>query len=1149
MSIPPEGLNQVPEEAIQKITPEESLKRANLDASIHLQKAASLIDGGGQQAIDLGGRIEELRTAKVELGQASPLVAQAEHAGREIEARWLDGVRQDAFSSLPGVYFAGYDDLQETKTSMTGELARLQSARFGRFRFGRRIQTIQSHLRKLDEYERGYQERVAPHKETARGLTTQLGEIQTRVTEVVTTTAEGAIDETRISIEQIREKRISAIADPNWRTRVTQEYLQSHLDPSLRKAVRAGEIKRRDADEIRAFTAKYFVEGVPPSFPSWGLAKEEAEKIEARRAEYDAAHKQLYDKVGYRLDEFCRGVDLNSSIQPPILLYDEVAEAVTDLVVGGAIDKAGKLLSLFEGERHYGRGSYYELKSKLSALRQEVKYSAKSESRRGYKLEKIQGFDRWGLVARRLIDQGVVTKEEVEEAESQLIWYLTNHVLIPGGHESWLGTAAVSQIADLGNPEGLEGILLYQGLTAGPVGRYAAGHTNNAADYARERMMAKMSDADIEALDSPRFIKRVLFALKHPHQSDLVSNEYREAWEHLDGYSRSRLTAELFGREFKEILEEMKMDPSIDKRWITVALRGVGAVAGEFTESDYSLLSQMAITDGNVRTEILRMLCDRIKGISVALAHHEQVDADLAAQAVLEIINHDEYKPDDEDVIALFRVCNHLGVKLKLPAFPKADRDRAAARAEQIGDKLVGWIEGNNLSERQLLIAIQALDVLEDSRYSPVLHRESSRLLLQGGLEQRYSHEGNQLYGRYGDKIIMLKDWNRHSIYETLADIALRADFILKYRPEGEISIIQAFKQNPDAREGITKVYKDHTNNQEMDTDPARKENYISEYLALLGGPSEYTKFVSDGIEWRVDFLKCQTTTDLVAGAVAGRGEAGRRLLPLISELTTRYRAIEQRGHLEEEKKVFRRKLAESCQGFLTSDNQLDKLYAVMSLATIEWESDEMQQAIKDLYESEENIHDGKKPRELPGFQEVYEQYSVENKDIKTLKKTHQAPSETEPLDERVVSEAISRLFHRTDRGSTITDYALLIKLVDDPRGLPSTVEAILTSLSRFPQAPFFYSELITGSIFEKMDDAAVRQPLLETARRIIAPHFLEASGGGVNVQLDVVRRLINGLKEARQAQRVTPEQTTEIVNIIKSNDGVYRQALRSLNA
>lgn len=1141
MSISPEGVNQAPEEVTPKISPEESLKQVNTDASVHLQKALSLIDGGGQRAIDLGGRIEELRIAKAQLGQAAPLVAQAEQAGREIETRWLEGVRQDSFFNLPGVYFAGYNDLQTTKTSMTNELAKLQSARFSSLRFRGRIHTIQSHLRKLDEYERGYQEQVAPQKETVQALTTQFGGMQTRVTEVITSTAEGAIDETRLSIEQIRDKRISAIADPDWRTRITQEYLKANLDPSLRKVVREGQIKRKDADEVRAFITKYFTEGVPPSFPDWGLPKAEAEKIEARRAEYDDAHKQLYDKVGHRLDDFCRRVDLNSSIQPPILLYDEIAEAVTDLVIGGAIDKIEKLLDLFKGERHYDRGSYYELESKLSALRQEIKYGA--EQWRGYKLEKIQGFDRWGLVARRLIDQGVVSKEEAEETESQLIWYLTNCVLIPGGRESWPGTAAVSQIADLGNPEGLEGILLYQGLTAGPTGLYAAGHTNNAADYARERMMAKMSDAEIEALDSPRFIKRVLLAFKHPHQSDLVSNEYKEAWEHLDGYSRSRLTAELFGREFKEILEEMKSNPSIDKQWITVALRGVGAVVGEFTESDYSLLSQIAITDSNTRTEVLRMLCNRIKGISVVFSHHEQVDADLAAQAVWEVINHAEYKPDDEDLIALFKACNHLGMKLKLPAFPKADRDKAAVRAEQIGNKLVSWIDSNALSERQLLIAIQGLDVLEDSRYAFVLHGESSKLLLQEGLEQRYSYEGHQLYGRYGDKIIMLKDLNRHSVYETLADITLRADFILKFRPEGEISIIQAFKQNPDAREGITKVYKDHTNNQEMDTDPARKETYISEYLALLGGPNEYTKFISDGIEWRVDFIKCQTTTDLVAGAVAGRSEVGRRLLPLIAKLTTKYRSIEQRGSSEV------RKLAESCQSFLTSDSQLEKLYAVMSLATIEWESDEMHKAIKDLYESEEVIHDGKKPRELRGFQEVYEQYSVENKDIKTLKKAYQTPSGEEPVDEKAVSEAIIRLLHRADRGSTMTDYALLTKLVDDPRGLSSTVEAILASVSRFPQAPFFYSELITGSIFEKMEDASVRQPLLDTTRRIVDPHFLEASGGGVNVQLDVVRRLINGLKEARQAQRVTREQTTEIVNIIKSNDGIYRQALRRLNA
>lgn len=74
-------------------------------------------------------------------------------------------------------------------------------------------------------------------------------------------------------------------------------------------------------------------------------------------------------------------------------------------------------------------------------------------------LTSLSSYDRWLTLKDYLQEKRLVSQERLEGFEKAIIRRLVGDVLIPGGHESWPGTAAVGALQQLRSPAALEPLL------------------------------------------------------------------------------------------------------------------------------------------------------------------------------------------------------------------------------------------------------------------------------------------------------------------------------------------------------------------------------------------------------------------------------------------------------------------------------------------------------------------------------------------------------------------------------------------------------------------------------------------------------------------------------------------------------------------
>lgn len=434
-------------------------------------------------------------------------------------------------------------------------------------------------------------------------------------------------------------------------------------------------------------------------------------------------------------------------------------------------------------------------------------------------LTKLPSFDRWLVLKDYLQEKGIVSSQRLDAFENSLILRMVNEVLIPGGHESWPGTAVTSVLRELGSQRALAPLLYYQTYISGASGLYKAGHTNAAAQRSLEALLRVTDQSEIEALNTPKFVKEALATLK-----DIADQPMG------DEYGRSYLTAGLVARKFKEAAQEIKdnYDNPNYKTWLVALLRGMKNSSQPFSQETYDVMLSFLDLEHSrsFQQEVIETLASRIHN-QEQLGINTRINPDfpLALDSLEKILKREDFDKSAENFTALYFIINELQQAVVMEGYTEADMARIRlyygaelhtsvgipsqeqmAISHEYRDHLVNqlaeWMKDHTLPAETRYVTLQIFDLVGFDYSSTT--SDIAQLYNNHELAKRSSERAGQLM--WGG-LNFLRDINLHGYYECLTDLLLR-----RYIKYGDVTakdlIVSAYIENPDVRQGIGEWFK-----------------------------------------------------------------------------------------------------------------------------------------------------------------------------------------------------------------------------------------------------------------------------------------------------------------------------------------------------
>ncbi len=456
-------------------------------------------------------------------------------------------------------------------------------------------------------------------------------------------------------------------------------------------------------------------------------------------------------------------------------------------------------------------------------------------------LTALPSFDRWLVLKDHLQNQGIVSQERLDAFENTLILRMVNEVLIPGGHESWPGTAVTTVLKKLGSPKALAPLLYYQTYISGASGLYKAGHTNAAAQTSLEALLRETKPADIENLKAPQFVKETLLTLR-----DIAD-------QHMgDEYGRSYLTAGLVARKFKEAAQEIKdhyEDPKY-KPWLVALLRGMKNSSQPFSQETYDVMLSFLDLDSarSLQQEIIETLASRIHN-QEQLGINTRINPDfpLALDSLEKILKREDFDKSPENFTALYFIINELQSSVVMEGYTEADitriklyygamlhtsvgipsQEQMAISHEQrdrMVNQLSQWMKDPTLPHEARYVTLQIFDLVGFDY--PDATKDIAQLYQDSELARTSSERaGHLMWGGLN----FLRDINLHGYYECLTDLLLRR-YLQSADSEAGNLIVSTYVNNPKAREGIAEWFKHWkgTTDEYIEKDPEKMHAFFN---------------------------------------------------------------------------------------------------------------------------------------------------------------------------------------------------------------------------------------------------------------------------------------------------------------------------------
>lgn len=453
-----------------RISPKEIAQEAAQKANIRLETAQDLLSKN-RDTEDIGTAIKELRRVQVTAHEVRfGLISEGSGAVSELRNEWFNRFNREIFlpdTKANGDYTQRAASLYnpvETPVSLRAlisqaevEMAKLTSGRIGRIIHRKRVADIRRQVNYLSGFLKDYEEEVDPSVQAISEVSDKLSDVEAGFKSSVTSLAERAIASTLTRQEAIEKQGLIVLSDTQWQSEANGRLIEDIMEPELVNGIIQGNLDRATADEIKAFALEClrtgFYNGYYTGHPPYNAEPEVADMIRERHKTYS----DLQTRSKHNAEYYLRHIGLTGDLPNPNDCYERLGEVITNLIVSQPPDYVEDLLELIDYDD--------PLRSKLYQV---ANISNKININ---ELHKIRGGQRWILVAGKLVENGVITEDEAKRAEEKLCELLVNRVLIPGGRESWDGTAAAGVLYDISTPRALPGLINYLKITG-------AGHTS-----------------------------------------------------------------------------------------------------------------------------------------------------------------------------------------------------------------------------------------------------------------------------------------------------------------------------------------------------------------------------------------------------------------------------------------------------------------------------------------------------------------------------------------------------------------------------------------------------------------------------------------------------------------------------------------------